>query len=775
MSRFYQTARPTFVDDNIYKPPIELMQDLISTHEARADQLMGETQLLDQATEKIQHLQFDSEKERVKNIQDTYSTKIDEIANTILENPLEYQKHLSKLKDLRSTMVKDKTTGTWASIENRYAGYSKWYEDNKGISKKNATLFNKMNNKIYGDLVNAANQDDHAVFQGRNIIDRPDIIKEYQKTYQDLLKAYDAVESKDGSGYITKTDFITKQRAADLAWNTLMSNPNYAGYVDQMGNFLGEDGYFQDIVDPDGNISRQAINPFAYIGDDGTQFTANQIAGMSPEQRQRISRVINPNHAFSNDLEAVADTYSFERQSSKVDPFALARYKEGLRYKYQKLLNEEEKKEEQLIFRVTEAITTPKEFERDIREWQSLLTQDNADPIRLAILNEKFGSILTNDGDAIIKAAGQDPSQMNNKQKVTAMIDAMTLAQKYEREGREGFKTGELVAERKFDPGLVGYAIKYVPGYNEQNIKTAIQVSRFMNEKSGDFAGYLADNLKVTTPYRVVEVGEKEDNRLLTILDQYGTLTKPNVVQAGLTDTDLAGNKRTAQADIRIDGDTGWLNMDRFFSADDHKTNGNPLEKIKEIVGVQDLNELVRQGYFRAADSPTDAGEITMLWTPTEKFLSVAKPYIKGKGDIGAFKTIYSNVANDLYPDSNDPDAADLHMRWTLGSDRYSSVVQKLDWAEGLRKKDPKLFNETFKDGYMMPLSGYEKTQFGIKDDNNGGFVLTAKNLKTGDTKKMNISRQHILEMGLDGRRAKIGMLTKGVYNSDDIKALEQK
>ena len=61
MSRFYQTARPTFVDDNIYKPPIELMQDLISTHEARADQLMGETQLLDQATEKIQHLQFDSE------------------------------------------------------------------------------------------------------------------------------------------------------------------------------------------------------------------------------------------------------------------------------------------------------------------------------------------------------------------------------------------------------------------------------------------------------------------------------------------------------------------------------------------------------------------------------------------------------------------------------------------------------------------------------------------------------------------------------------------
>jgi hypothetical protein len=316
MGRFYTTTQPTFLEDNMYQAPIELMAEVIGTHEARTDELMAKSELLDGITDQIQHLNFEAENERVRQIQNKYDNAVNSITDKILENPLDYQKHAPALKALQKEMLDDRTTGEWYQVEKRLQDYQTWLDENKDMRENNPTLFNRLNNHYYNDVVNRATEDANATFQGQRIIDRPDLIKGYREVFENI-KA-NSVEQSDGT-WLYKNKVLTESEVANIAWNTLLSDKNYTGFTQQMGGVLGDPGYFDEEGRP--------INAFNLVDGNGNVITYEQYQQMPDEEKAKVSRQLNPNNAFYSDLSSVAQTYGFTEQEQKADPYGLATHK----------------------------------------------------------------------------------------------------------------------------------------------------------------------------------------------------------------------------------------------------------------------------------------------------------------------------------------------------------------------------------------------------------------------------------------------------------------
>lgn len=83
MGRFYQTTDPKFTD-YVFQPNLELKL-LLAEQEVKNNFL--KEKLLQEAPDiNINHLNFESENERVKEIQNYYRNGLDDIAKSIYEN-----------------------------------------------------------------------------------------------------------------------------------------------------------------------------------------------------------------------------------------------------------------------------------------------------------------------------------------------------------------------------------------------------------------------------------------------------------------------------------------------------------------------------------------------------------------------------------------------------------------------------------------------------------------------------------------------------------------
>jgi hypothetical protein len=315
MGRFFKTNKGNFVDF-AYEAPIQLAQQALGVHEARTDELVKKAEVLEGVADQIQHLNFDAENQRVKGIQDKYGNAIEGITNKILEDPLSYSKHMPAIKALQKEMVKDKTSGEWYQVEKRLQDYQSWVSDNKELKESNPNLYNRLNAHYYNDLVDRATGNPDATFQGQQIIDRPDLIKSYRQVFENI-KADSTLQS-DGR-YLYKDKYLTEDEVANIAWNTLRSDENYLGYVNQMGNVLGDTGY----LDENGNPAM----PFNLVDGSGNVISAEQYDKLSDEDKRKVTRQLDPNNPFYGDLAATAQTYGFRERTAKVDPYGLATHK----------------------------------------------------------------------------------------------------------------------------------------------------------------------------------------------------------------------------------------------------------------------------------------------------------------------------------------------------------------------------------------------------------------------------------------------------------------
>jgi len=315
MGRFYHTTKATFVPNSIYTPPIELMQKAIALNEQRVDKALAETNLFQNAVDTIKHINSPSQNALVKQLQEKYTTPINDIVQKIHENPLDYQKYLPEMRKMQRDMLTDKQSGIWNTLEQNHALYKTWLKDNESKKTSDPATYNMMNAYWKNKLENDSKVNPNALFQGAQVISRPDVMKKLTGIIKNI-KANSTGMTTDGK-YIYQGKAIDKNRIENIAWNMLRSDPKFQGYSYQMGKLLGQKGYYDE--------SGNTLNPFVLVDEQGEPISNEDYDKLSDAEKKKVTQEVNPNSAFYPDLVAAGNAFSYENQTSKVNPFGFKR------------------------------------------------------------------------------------------------------------------------------------------------------------------------------------------------------------------------------------------------------------------------------------------------------------------------------------------------------------------------------------------------------------------------------------------------------------------
>jgi hypothetical protein len=124
MGQYFQSATPINDVDYMYQAPTNLMMKVIETADNNIDNTIQKTDLLGNALTTIKHIPNDAQD--VKELQNQYQSRIDDITNTISKNPADYRKQLPYVRQVTRDIQQDMTSGRIAAIEERANGYIDW-------------------------------------------------------------------------------------------------------------------------------------------------------------------------------------------------------------------------------------------------------------------------------------------------------------------------------------------------------------------------------------------------------------------------------------------------------------------------------------------------------------------------------------------------------------------------------------------------------------------------------------------------------------------------
>ena len=126
MGRFFQTAPTQFIDNYIYQPPWELMQQAAAQKQKVYDAAIASTKLFDNIP--IEHLQGEDDVYNVQEKQRYYAENAANIAKAIQNDPSKAQQYLNNIDSLQKELQKDFTTGDISKIQGSAQAYKKWQE-----------------------------------------------------------------------------------------------------------------------------------------------------------------------------------------------------------------------------------------------------------------------------------------------------------------------------------------------------------------------------------------------------------------------------------------------------------------------------------------------------------------------------------------------------------------------------------------------------------------------------------------------------------------------
>ena len=313
MGRFYQTAKPDFIDDMTYQPPWKFVQESLATKQKGYDDALQSTEVIKNLLD-VKHLNF--EDDRVKNVKDYYNTQIDDLTSQLAKNPNDYNKVMPQLKNLAREIDTDRKEGNIAQIEGRYNEWQNWTKENKDLMGKEPDTYNQLANHWYTDIKNRSGEDIGAQFKGVKGLAKPEL--EWEKVMKDIKE--NELTYTDGKYYYGKEE-VTPERIQDIAWNRLKSNPNFSGYIDQMGNTLGMENY--------------KTNPFELRTKEGEVISPEILSKLTLEQRKEVGRYINTQNPFSSDLAMATGISAYSKEGvKKADEYGL----EGTKFGHNKAL-----------------------------------------------------------------------------------------------------------------------------------------------------------------------------------------------------------------------------------------------------------------------------------------------------------------------------------------------------------------------------------------------------------------------------------------------------
>ena len=246
MGRFFQTAPTQFVENYIYQPPWELMQQAAAKEQQIYDAAVASTKIFDNL--QIDHLQGEDDVYNVKEKQRYYAENAANIAKAIQNDPSKARQYMNNIEALSKELQKDMTTGDISKIQSSAQAYKKWQEDNKKRKEEDASRYSAAENYYLGEYLKAGGNSLNRQFKGELITKDVD----WQKLYDsvDKLKASEWTQQSAGAsgGYIYKNkqtgETVTADRINGYLMSRLLTPENMAAL--QQSQQYGLARYFDD-------------------------------------------------------------------------------------------------------------------------------------------------------------------------------------------------------------------------------------------------------------------------------------------------------------------------------------------------------------------------------------------------------------------------------------------------------------------------------------------------------------------------------------------------
>lgn len=262
MARFYQTASPEYLDNIIYQPPWELMNQALATKQFKHEQALATTEALNGLLQ-INHLNSEEENENVSNIVNYYESEINDLANKIMMNPGKESDYTREISRLQKEISQDRQTGDIYKIESSYNNYQTWLENMKKSREEDPHRFNaaltSANTQWGGNSITGT------TWGQQDIIKDPDFNSYLDTAFKNLIpNTAEVIRETPKGGYIISQEGvikeITPQEIQAYAINLFNADPQNKAWMKQsqdwgLGRYFDDEGRF-DAVNSDGTINQ---------------------------------------------------------------------------------------------------------------------------------------------------------------------------------------------------------------------------------------------------------------------------------------------------------------------------------------------------------------------------------------------------------------------------------------------------------------------------------------------------------------------------------------
>lgn len=302
MGRFYKSTRPEFVDDIMYRPPWELMQQNLEKKQQNYDNTLGAIELFKGQLD-IKHRNTIGDTQTAKDKAAYYESAAEDLSVQLQEDPASAKQVALQMSKLGRELGTDKKYGDISQIEGTYNNYvGKVAEYDALIKEGKMTGAEKMRLLANEDEKRGGNTLTGGVWSGEDYIQQPEILK--SKNLLEMLKQIpeykdaQSVIEKEGEYFVVRdsgTEKIDTNRLLNAAESFVYGDSGTLDYLAQQQR-IGMPGanYFEK--DIEGNMTGKHISPYSreyYSNSTGKSFTGEQISNMSEKERKTLPKDLN--------------------------------------------------------------------------------------------------------------------------------------------------------------------------------------------------------------------------------------------------------------------------------------------------------------------------------------------------------------------------------------------------------------------------------------------------------------------------------------------------
>lgn len=269
MARHYRTSSSRPID-YISRVNLPLMEKAVSFEESLIDDTLKTTGLVGSTANAFEFAPHDAED--AARIMQYYTQQTEDISKSILEDPVNWRKHLPKIRDLSKTLMEDMKTGEISKISQNYKSLKdnlsyieerekEYLKSGKGLSPEDARAAKAYIMKNFKGTKYDKNTKTFNMFKEFKPMDTMDISSVLGEGL-DKLKAssYDFTQdhiTPDGKYFNTITqsyEAVTPERIVSIVLSKLQ-DPRIQNYLLERQQILGIPGNNYFTKDEQGNIS----------------------------------------------------------------------------------------------------------------------------------------------------------------------------------------------------------------------------------------------------------------------------------------------------------------------------------------------------------------------------------------------------------------------------------------------------------------------------------------------------------------------------------------